>query len=212
MTRARDIASLLLDLKAVVVRPDEPFTWASGLRAPIYCDNRLIISDVPGRKLVIDAFLELIGALPLNPDVVAGTATAGIPHAAWVAHRLGLPMVYVRGKAKSHGKGYQIEGRLQASSSVVLIEDLISTGGSSIRAARALIEAGAKRVVVTAIFQYGMQRARAAFDAAAIDYRSLCDLDTLLELLGDRNLLSSAQLESMREWQGDPDAWSRRSG
>ncbi|MGH1334230.1 MAG: orotate phosphoribosyltransferase, partial [Exiguobacterium indicum] len=150
------IASALLRIEAVTLSPNDPYTWASGLRSPIYCDNRLTLSYPAVRSLIADALAEKVKGLAV--DVIAGTATAGIPHAAFVAERLGLPMVYVRSGNKKHGKGNQIEGVIQPGQRVVVIEDLLSTGMSAIEAAEALQAKGANVIRIQAIFSYGMER------------------------------------------------------
>ena len=155
---ARKIARLLLDIGAVSLRPEEPFVWSSGWKSPIYCDNRLTMSFPEVRSQIADMFAEEIRNRHADIEVIAGVATGGIPHAAWVADRLKLPMVYIRDKAKGHGKQNQIEGLLKPGSKTVVIEDLISTGGSSLRAARAVQEAGGEVLSVAAIFSYDLPR------------------------------------------------------
>jgi len=206
------IAKTLLDLEAVVLRPHEPFTWASGLKSPIYCDNRLLISDVEARGQVIDAFLNHIETLPFRPQQIAGCATAGIPHAAWIADRLQVPMVYVRGSQKAHGRQNRIEGRVGKNLPTLVIEDLISTGGSAIAAAECVRAAGAQVLEVTAVFQYGLEKAVTQFAAANLAYRSLTDLNTLLDVAVKAEYLSEADLMLLREWQNDPKVWSDRHG
>jgi len=206
--RSRAIAELLLDIGAVTVSPRQPFTWASGLKAPLYCDNRLLISDVAARQAVVEGFLAMIRDAGWQPDLIAGTATAGIPHAAWLAHALSLPMVYIRGAQKKHGKQNRIEGRVAAGSSAVVIEDLISTGGSVISAAKALTERGVHILGIGAVFQYGMARSRASFADAGYPYATLTDLDTLLRVALERELLSKDEIVSVQTWREDPKAWS----
>ena len=208
MSRQSDIAAILLDLKAVAVSPKNPFTWASGLRSPLYCDNRLIISTVVERRQVAAGFVALIREQGWQPDVIAGTATAGIPHAAWVADAMDLPMVYIRSASKKHGKQNLIEGRLPEGARAVVIEDLISTGGSSIKAARSLEEAGGKVAGVAAVFQYGMRRAVDAFAESAYAYATLTDLAALLDVARERQLLDHDEKETVLQWREDPQAWS----
>lgn len=212
MSDASAMANLLLSLKAVSVSPRKPFTWASGLRSPIYCDNRLIISTVVERRMVIDAFSRLIEAEDWHPDLIAGTATAGIPHAAWLAEKLALPMVYVRGAEKKHGKGNRIEGLSPEGRRTVLIEDLISTGGSSVSAAQALREAGARVTGVAAIFQYGLEKSRVRFAEAALPYATLTDFETLLTEAVASHLLQPDEVDIMRQWRQDPQLWSANHG
>ncbi|MBN2317458.1 MAG: orotate phosphoribosyltransferase [Acidobacteria bacterium] len=206
----RDIARILLDLKAVSLRIDPPFTWTSGRLAPIYCDNRLVISDPARRKLVAFAFKALIEEKGFAPEVIAGTATAGIPHAAWLADLMDLPMVYVRGAAKGHGKQNRIEGRMETGKRVVLIEDLISTGGSSVSAAEGLKEAGAEVLGVLAIFTYGLDAARMAFHDAGIPLYTLTSFDVLTKEAAESGRLSESDLDTLSEWQKDPALWSEK--
>jgi len=208
----RDIARILMDIGSVSLRTDPPFTWASGRFSPIYCDNRLIMSDLPARKLVAKAFTEMIAQRGWTPEVIAGTATAGIPHAAWVAQLLDLPMVYVRGAAKGHGKGNKIEGRLAKGQKTVLIEDLISTGGSSLDAASAVIEAGANLQGVAAIFTYGLPIAKQRFTEADIPFGTLTDFTALMEESLAQGKLTAAEKAIISEWQRDPSAWSAERG
>lgn len=212
MSRAHDIAAILLDLKAVSVAPRTPFTWASGLSSPIYCDNRLIISAVTERRRVAQAFCDLIAEQSYAPDLIAGTATAGIPHAAWIAEGLSLPMVYIRSSEKKHGKKNQIEGRLSPGARAVVVEDLISSGGSSIRAAQALEDAGASIAGVVAVFQYGLAGSAEAFAAAKMPFATLTNLDALLEVAAERGDLDAEELELMQSWSLDPKAWSQAHG
>ncbi|MBN2242395.1 MAG: orotate phosphoribosyltransferase [Acidobacteria bacterium] len=206
----REIARILLELKAVSLRIDPPFTWTSGRLAPIYCDNRLIMSDPPRRKLVAAAFISLIEEKGLVPDVIAGTATAGIPHAAWIADRMSLPMVYVRGEVKGHGKQNRIEGRLEAGKRILLIEDLISTGGSSVSAAQALADAGGGVIGVLAIFTYGLDAAQKAFHDAGIPCYTLTSFDVLAREAAESGRLDESDLRILAEWQKDPALWSEK--
>ncbi len=204
----RNIARILLDLEAVSLRIDPPFTWTSGRLAPIYCDNRLIISDPASRKRVTAGFKTLIEEKGFHPDVIAGTATAGIPHAAWLSDLMDLPMVYVRGAAKGHGKQNRIEGRLEAGKRVILIEDLISTGGSSVSAAEGLKEAGADVLGVLAIFTYGLEVAQKAFLEANIPLYTLTSFDVLAKEAAEGGRLSESDLDTLAQWQRDPALWS----
>lgn len=213
MNQAEAIAEILLRLKAVSIAPHQPFTWASGMKSPIYCDNRLIISTVAERRDVIQAFAQTAAAhFPNAIDVIAGTATAGIPHAAWLADRLDKPMVYVRSSAKGHGKQNLIEGALPTPSKTLLIEDLISTGGSSIRAAEALNNSGTQVVGIIAIFEYGLQKADAAFADASLPRKTLTNLTTLLKVAVEKQLLPQTDRHLVEDWQRDPAAWSQARG
>ncbi len=207
---SHDVARDLLRIGAVELRPSDPFTWASGLRSPIYCDNRLTLSEPAVRRRLTDGFAALVEAHDLAPDVVAGTATAGIPHAAWLADRLGLPMVYVRASAKGHGRGNQIEGRLPEDARVVLIEDLVSTGGSSLAAVAALRAAGAEVVATLAVFSYAFDRAADAFRAAGVPLYTLTDYPALLGAATEAGAVTEADLATLRAWREDPQAWSER--
>jgi orotate phosphoribosyltransferase len=182
---AAECAKLLVAIGAVEVRtdPDRWFTWASGERAPIYCDNRVVISHVDARKRIADALAESVRRAFPGVEVIAGTATAGIPHAAWVAERLGLPMVYVRGSAKEHGKGKRVEGRALAGERVVVLEDAVSFGGSSLVAVAAVNEEGGKVIGVQAIYSYGFPKAVARFAEAGVTLAALTSYDAVLESL-----------------------------
>ena len=175
----REIAKALLGIRAVFLRPDEPFTWASGIHSPIYCDNRLILSYPQTRDLVEDALARVVRENYPDCEIVAGTSTAGIAHAALVAQRLDLPMCYVRGSAKDHGRNNRIEGRVEAGQKAVVIEDLISTGGSVVEVVEALREAGAEVLGIASIFSYGMQRGLERLAAARVKNISLSDFDAL---------------------------------
>ncbi len=180
---AAGYARLLREAGAVEIRtdPDQWFTWASGKRAPIYCDNRLLMSYPEARAAVADGLVAAIRERFTDVEVIAGTATAGIPHAAWVAERLERPMVYVRGSAKGHGREKRVEGRPLAGERVVLIEDLISFGGSSGSAVEALIAEGGKVIGVQAIFSYGFPAAAARLEALGVPWQTLTSYDALLE-------------------------------
>lgn len=208
----KEIAKILLNLNAVALRLDPPFTWASGRFSPIYCDNRLIISSPRDRKLVAQAFVDLIAANKWKPDVIAGTATAGIPHAAWVADLMGLPMVYVRGSAKGHGKQNRIEGSLKKGEKAVLIEDLISTGKSSIDAANGVVEAEGELLGVAAIFTYGLSVANKQFEDAKMAFDTLTSFEMLMDVAEELGTLSAEQKEIIATWQLDPSKWSSDRG
>lgn len=201
------VASLLLKNKAVVLSPDDPFTYASGIKSPIYCDNRVLISSVDGRQQIVDAFLDLIEKENLYFDVVAGTATAGIAWAAWIADALSKPMVYIRSKAKEHGKGNQIEGRLPPESSVLLVEDLISTGGSSLSAIHALKEAEANVKACVAIFTYEMKKADQSFQQENIPVHTLSKFSVLVEEALRQGEISVSQKELISTWNKNPENW-----
>ena len=208
MSDARPVAADLLALGAVSLRPSEPFTWASGLKSPIYCDNRLTMGDPDTRGRLTERFAALLAARGVAPDVIAGTATAGIPHAAWLAHRMAKPLVYVRATPKAHGRGNQVEGPLPAGARVVLVEDTVSTGGSCLAAVEALRAAGAEVLGVLAIFSYGFERAVRAFEAAGVPLAALTTYDDLVAEAERRGIVSAADLGALRAWRADPEGWS----
>lgn len=206
----RRLAARLLDVGAVAWSPEQPFTWASGLKAPLYCDNRRTIAYPDVRRLITDGFARVIAEHHLAPDVIAGTATAGIPHAAWLADRLGLPMAYVRSKPKAHGQGRAVEGAIEAGQRVVVIEDLVSTGGSSLAAAEALRTTGAEVVAVLAIFSYGLNQSEAAFSDVRLPLFPLAGFMTLLDVAREEDRLDGPTLETLQAWRRDPEEWSAR--
>lgn len=202
---AKQIAEALLDIKAVsIVDESNLFTWVSGIKSPVYCDNRMTISHPHVRKMIAKGFADRIRSQYPDVEVIAGTATAGIPHAAWVADLLDLPMVYVRSGAKGHGKGKQIEGDFKVGSKVVLIEDLLSTGGSSINACDALIEEGAQVMGVLAIFSYNFTAVTEAFDQKEIPFETLSDYKTLLPIAVDKKIVPEDQLDTLLKWSENP--------
>ena len=200
LTISNKVAKILIDKKAVILSPDDPFTWASGIKSPIYCDNRQLLSYPNERKYVAQALAMKIKKYYPNTTVIAGTATAGIPHAALVADILDLPMIYVRGKAKDHGRKTQIEGKLESTDNVVLIDDLISTGGSVLKAAE-VVEEVASVVGVVAIFNYELQKARSNFEAAKTSLHILTNFSELLEVAEDNNYLSNREIDSVKKWR-----------
>ncbi|MEK4005161.1 orotate phosphoribosyltransferase [Paenibacillus sp. FSL H3-0333] len=205
--RSEQVASHLLEIGAVALRPQEPFTWTSGIKSPIYCDNRLTMAFPAVRNYIAEAFAELIRTSYPDAEVIAGTATAGIPHAAWVADKLGLPMAYIRDKAKGHGKQNQIEGLITPGQKVVVIEDLISTGGSSIKAAQAVQEAGGLPLAVLAIFSYELDRAVEAFAAAELPLQSLSNYSTLIDVALAQGKIAESDVALLQSWRKDPAAF-----
>ncbi|WP_217585663.1 orotate phosphoribosyltransferase [Lentibacillus saliphilus] len=201
MEKHIEIAKELLNIQAVQINPEHYFTWTSGIKSPIYCDNRLIMAYPELRQKVVDAWIDQIRQMDIGPDVIAGCATAGIPHAAWLADKLNLPMVYVRSEAKKHGKGNQIEGLISEGQRVILIEDLISTGKSSINAAKALEHAGANVIGVQAIFSYGLQSAQDNFSKAPLTYQSITGFNALVDLLEKEGQIDTKQKEALMDWQ-----------
>lgn len=208
MTTPEDIAQLLLKIKAVTVSVNPPYTWSSGLTAPIYCDNRLVISYPKERQQIIDGFKQLIKEHNLEFDVIGGTAMAAIPWAAFLAYELNVPMVYIRPKPKEHGKGKQVEGAMKPGSRVLIVEDIISTGGSSLNSAAACQrEFEASIVAVIAIFNYQMIQAKQAFEAAHIPLYTLSNLSTLLYVAVEEKYLKPEESEQALAWSADPDHW-----
>lgn len=200
-SKQQDIAKDLLDIKAVQIKTEGHFTWTSGLKSPIYCDNRLTMSYPAVRRKIAKAFAEKISELGVKPDVIAGCATAGIPHAAWLAEELDLPLVYVRSKPKAHGKGNQIEGAVKKGQKAIVIEDLISTGGSSIESARALQNEGVEVIQVMAIFTYGLDKAKQNFADAGIDYSTISGFDQLIELLVEEGEITAEDKSKLLDWR-----------
>ncbi|MBW4838284.1 MAG: orotate phosphoribosyltransferase [Paenibacillaceae bacterium] len=198
------IAGSLLDIGAVALRPHQPFTWTSGIKSPIYCDNRLTMSYPEIRDLIAESFAAMIRETYPEADVIAGTATAGIPHAAFASQKLGLPMAYIRDKAKGHGKENQIEGLIKPGQKVVVIEDLISTGGSSIKAAQAVREAGAEPLAVLAIFSYQLDKAVQGFADAGIPLQTLSNYSALIDVAVKRGDIQPEDLELLQSWRKDP--------
>jgi orotate phosphoribosyltransferase len=200
----KTIAEDLLKIKAVFLRPNEPFTWASGIKSPIYCDNRLTLSDTQVRNDVENGLAQLIKEHYPQAEVLMGTSTAGIAHAAITATILDLPMGYVRSGAKDHGRGNQIEGKLLPGQKVVVVEDLISTGGSCIEVVNVLREAGADVLGIVSIFTYGMKKGLERLAAAEVKNVSLCDLDTLVEVAADKAYIAPEDKERLIKFRNNP--------
>ena len=204
-------AEALLSIRAVFLRPEEPFTWASGIRSPIYCDNRLVLSFPSVRTLIEEGIAETVKREYPEAEALFGTATAGIAHAAIAAQLLGLPMGYVRGKAKDHGRKNRIEGRLSKGEKVVVIEDLISTGGSVLDCVEALREEGAEVLGIVSIFTYGMKKGLERLDSAKVRNKSLCDLDTLLKVALRKGYIRPEDEGKLLRFRNDPadESWMR---
>lgn len=200
-----DLARDLLEIKAVQIKPNPEnyFTWTSGIKSPIYCDNRLTMSFPEIRKKITAVFAEIIGKMDEKPEVIAGCATAGIPHAAWLADSLNLPMVYVRSKPKGHGKGNQIEGEFDKGARVLVIEDLISTGGSSIASAQALQKKGAEVQGVLAIFTYGLKKSIQQFSDANLPLQTITGFDQLIDALVEDGKISNQEKSELLAWRND---------
>ena len=205
------IAEDLLKIKAVFLRPNEPFTWASGIKSPIYCDNRLTLSDIQVRNDVENGLAALIREHYPQVEVLMGTSTAGIAHAAITATILDLPMGYVRSGAKDHGRGNQIEGKLLPGQKVVVVEDLISTAGSCIEVVNVLREAGAEVLGVVSIFIYGMQKGLDRLAAAEVKNISLCDLDTLVDVAAEKDYIAAEDKERLIQFRNNPsdESWMK---
>ena len=201
-----DIFKLLIKIEAIKINTQQPFTFSSGISSPIYCDNRVLISEPEARNQVIDAMLNRVQPLVETIDVIAGTATAGIPHAAWLADRLNKPMIYVRSKPKAHGQKNQIEGKLKPGQRVLVIEDLISTGNSVINAVMALREAGAIVDHCLSILNYGFTTTTAAFSNAKLEIINLANFS---EALTHSNLFQPNQRLILTQWQSNPNAWQQ---
>lgn len=205
--QSNQIAKDLLDIEAIFLRPNEPFTWASGIKSPIYCDNRITMSYPTVRRAIAKGLAAVIKTTYPEVEVIAGTATAGIPHAAWVAELLDLPMVYIRSKAKEHGKGNQIEGRIQPNQKMVVIEDLLSTGGSVLEACEAAKREGADVLGVAAIFTYELPQVQANFDQAGLSYVTLTNYAALIESALETGAIQESDVALLQEWRKDPAAW-----
>ncbi|MFJ7738495.1 orotate phosphoribosyltransferase [Lysinibacillus sp. NPDC097287] len=200
MTLQNEIAHAMLKVGAVELNPTDLFTWASGIKSPIYCDTRLTISDPVIRKQLANGLASVIKENFAATEVVAGTATAGIPHAAWVSDILDLPMVYVRSKAKEHGRGNQIEGKYAAGQKVIVVEDIVSTGGSSITAVEALRAAGCEVLGVVCVYTYNLPRAEQAFEEAGIKYVSLTNFDYLIEAANESGAIKEEDIPFLKDW------------
>lgn len=198
------IANHLLDIEAVFLKPNDPFTWASGIKSPIYCDNRLTLSYPKVRKDIEAGLAQLIKDNYPEAECLMGTATAGIPHAALVSEILDLPMGYVRGGAKSHGRNNRIEGVVKPGMKVVVVEDLISTGGSSLECVEALRASGCEVIGLVAIFTYGLPKAKENFDSYQCPYQTLTNYDELVHVAVEKNYISEADKEKLFAWKQNP--------
>ena len=201
---AKQVAQSLLQIKAIKLSPANLFTWASGWHSPIYCDNRKILSFPDTRKLVYESFAEMIAAKYPDADIIAGVATGAIAHGVLVAEKMGKPFIYVRSAPKGHGLGNQIEGSLPEGAKVVVVEDLVSTGVSSLSAVEALRAAGAEVMGMVAIFTYGFPIASEAFAAAGVKLDTLSNYETLIELAAAEGYVSPADMDFLTEWRKDP--------
>jgi orotate phosphoribosyltransferase len=209
MTTARKIATYLLETQAVKLSPEKPFQWSSGWLSPIYCDNRITLSDVTARTFIKKALAKVIQKQFPEATAIAGVATAGIPQGALVADALQLPFAYVRPKPKEHGMGNQIEGRIAPGEKVVVIEDLISTGGSSLKSVEALRAAGVEVVGMVAIFTYGFQIADDNFEKAGVPLVTLSEYKYLIDEAVKQNYIPATTVDSLKKWRRNPEKWGR---
>ena len=210
--KEKEIAKALLSIGAIYLRPDEPFTWASGIKSPIYCDNRLTLTAPEVRNLIENTIAETVKREYPEAEVLMGTSTAGIAHAAIAAHILGMPMGYVRGSAKDHGRGNRIEGKLEKGQKVVVIEDLISTAGSCVEVVEALREAGAKVLGVVSIFTYGMQRGLDRLANAQVRNVSLSNFNALLDVATESGAIAEGDRERLQRFMANPsdESWIKK--
>lgn len=208
MKTSRPIAEFLIQSKAIILEPARPFQWASGWKSPIYCDNRKTLSYPDIRTAIRDAYVETIQSNFDTPEIIAGVATGAIAQGALVADKMHLPFIYIRSSAKGHGMQNQIEGVYAAGQKVLVIEDLISTGGSSLKAVEALREAGCEVIGMVATFTYGFPAAQEAFKEADLKVHCLTDYEALLELALEKKVLSKEQMPVLRNWRKDPANWS----
>ncbi len=203
------VAEFLLQIKAIKLQPSKPFTWASGWKSPIYCDNRITLSHPSIRTYIRQQLSTLIQEEFGSVSVIAGVATAGIPQGALVAQELGLPFIYVRAKAKEHGRGNLIEGEYTPGQRVVVVEDLISTGKSSLQAVHALREAGCEVAGLVGIFNYGFDAADENFKNAKCRFLTLSNYTALIEYAAEHNFVSAEDLNILRKWRENPEAWGQ---
>ncbi|MDW3193099.1 MAG: orotate phosphoribosyltransferase [Cytophagales bacterium] len=206
---AKEIAKELLSIGAIKLQPEDPFTWASGWQSPIYCDNRLSLSFPALRTKIKESLADMIRERFPNTEVIAGVATAGIPQGALVAEALGLPMIYVRSKSKGHGLENQIEGKLNPGQKVIVVEDLVSTGGSSLKAVEALRASGAEIEGMVSIFTYDFNIAREAMESNNVNLSYLSDYPTLIEYAAENGLLKPELVETLNAWREDPGSWGK---
>jgi orotate phosphoribosyltransferase len=207
---ASTLAGFLLQIKAVKLSPANPFTWASGLKSPIYCDNRITLSYPKIRTHIRQQFVQAIFEKYDTPDLIVGVATGGIAQGALIAQELGLPFAYVRTEKKSHGLNNQIEGVTEKGQSAVVIEDLVSTGGSSLKAVEALREKGIEVKGMMAIFTYGLQKALDNFKAFNCNLTTLTDFESLIHKASEENYITENDLQSLLQWRMDPELWSNQ--
>lgn len=208
----KEVAEILLEIGAVFLRPNEPFTWASGIKSPVYCDNRLILTSPESRTVVENAIAQTVSDSYPECEALMGTSTAGIAHAAIAAHILNMPMGYVRGGAKDHGRGNRIEGKLERGEKVVVVEDLISTGGSAVEVVEALREAGAEVLGIVSIFTYGMKKGVQRLSDANVQNISLTDFDAILEAAAESGAIKKENISALKAFRDNPadESWIER--
>jgi len=204
---SKKIAEYLLQIKAIKLQPSNPFTWASGWKSPIYCDNRKTLSYPEVRTFISESFIQAVRNYYPDVEVIAGVATGAIAHGVLVAQKMGLPFIYVRSEAKSHGLGNQIEGYFEKGQKVVVIEDLISTGGTSLGAVRALRDAGCEVLGMVAIFTYGFRKAEEGFSGEDCERHTLSDYNTLINCALETGYIDQNDVETLKEWRKDPAKW-----
>lgn len=209
---AEKVAEILLSINAIALNPKKPYAYASGILSPVYTDCRILISNPKIRKVIINYILEMIRFTNKTFDIIAGTATAGIPHAAWIADKLNLPMIYVRGKAKDHGKGNQIEGLIKKNQKAAVIEDLISTGESSAGTILAIRNTGGKASHVFSIITYEMKKSQENFKLNKITLNSLTTFSKVVEVAQKNNYIKENEQKTILEWIKDPPAWGKKMG
>ncbi len=207
---AKKTAEYLLQIKAIKLQPSNPFTWASGWKSPIYCDNRKTLSFPEVRSFIRDSFVSLISRLYPEAEMIAGVATGAVPHGALAADRMELPFIYVRSGAKEHGLGNQIEGYYEKGQKVVVVEDLVSTGGSSLNAVKALREAGCEVLGMVAIFTYEFKKASEGFAEEKCSLNTLCNYSTLIETAVSTGYIGSSEVETLKKWRVDPANWGTK--
>ncbi len=208
---AKKVAGYLLQIKAIKLQPSNPFTWASGWKSPIYCDNRKTLSFPEIRSYISASFAEMVSSTYPQAEVIAGVATGAIAHGALAAEKLGLPFIYVRSGAKEHGLGNQIEGYFETGQKVVVIEDLISTGGSSLGAVKALRDSGCEVLGMLAIFTYEFEKASSAFNSEKCRLDTLSNYSTLISTALESGYISKSEIETLRLWRKNPSSWGTRN-
>ncbi len=213
MEKAQEIAKILLDIGAVKVNMNPPFTWTSGIQSPVYCDNRKLISYPKERKQIVDGFADMFHAAGLNPEYIGGTATAAIPWASFLAYELDLPMIYIRPEKKEHGAGKQVEGELPPGKRVLIVEDLISTGGSSVNAARA-VQTECQGVVtdIFAIVTWELEESKKQFIDAGLKLSTLTNFSNIIGLALERKMISQEEWGKILEFKKDPRRWAKNAG